>query len=51
MVSLNLQQLHEIWSVLGGKYYPSVAYRMRMITIDTIPETDGSLIKEVILNF
>ena len=51
MVSLNLQQLHEIWSVLGGKYYPSVAYRVRMITIDTIPETDGSLIKEVILNF
>lgn len=51
MVSLNLQQLHEIWSVLGGKYYPSVAYRMRMITIDTVPETEGTLIKDVILNF
>src|SRR6478752_6546088 len=22
MVSLNLQQLHEIWSVLGGRYFP-----------------------------
>jgi hypothetical protein len=51
MVSLNLQQLHEIWSVLGGKYYPSVVYRMRMVTIDTIPETEGALVKEVILNF
>ncbi len=51
MVSLNLQQLHEIWSVLGGKYYPSVAYRMRMVTIDTIPENEGTLVKEVILNF
>lgn len=51
MVSLNLQQLHEIWSVLGGKYYPSVAYKMRMVTIDTIPEADGALVKEVIVNF
>src|SRR5438105_5158471 len=25
MISLNLQQLHEIWSVLGARYFPSVA--------------------------
>ncbi|MDI3319789.1 DUF4255 domain-containing protein [Pinibacter soli] len=47
MVSLNLQQLHEIWSVLGGKYYPSVVYRMRMVTIDYVSETPGPLIKEI----
>jgi hypothetical protein len=51
MVSLNLQQLHEIWSVLGGRYFPSVAYRMRMVTIDSIPDTSGPLITEVELNF
>ena len=47
MVSLNLQQLHEIWSVLGGRYFPSVAYRMRMVTIDTIPDIKGPLVLEV----
>jgi hypothetical protein len=51
MVSLNLQQLHEIWSVLGGRYFPSVVYRMRMVTIDTIPDTSGPLVKEIELNF
>jgi hypothetical protein len=51
MVSLNLQQLHEIWSVLGGRYFPSVAYRVRMVTIDDIPDVSGSLVKEVELNF
>jgi hypothetical protein len=51
MVSLNLQQLHEVWSVLGGRYFPSVAYRMRMVTIDSIPDTSGPLVKEIELNF
>jgi len=47
MVSLNLQQLHEIWSVLGGRYYPSVAYRMRMVTIDYVSNLAGPLITEI----
>src|SRR5680860_584801 len=34
MISLNLEQLQQLWSMLGGKYHPSVAYKMRMITID-----------------
>jgi hypothetical protein len=51
MVSLNLQQLHEIWSVLGGRYFPSVAYRMRMVTIDSVTDISGPLVKEVQLNF
>jgi hypothetical protein len=51
MVSLNLQQLHEIWSVLGGRYFPSVVYRMRMVTIDSVSELSGPLVKEIELNF
>ena len=47
MVSLNLQQMHEIWTVLGGKYFPSVVYRMRMVTIDNKIEGGGPLIKEI----
>ena len=45
--SLNLQQLHEIWSVLGGRYFPSLVYQMRMVTIDYISETRGPLIEEI----
>lgn len=51
MVSLNLQQLHEIWSVLGGRYFPSVVYRMRMVTIDSVSTLSGDLVKEIDLNF
>ena len=47
MVSLNLQQLHEIWSVLGGRYFPSVAYRMRMVSIDNISVLSGPMITEI----
>ena len=47
MVSLNLQQMHEIWTVLGGKYFPSVVYRMRMVTIDYVSEIKGPLIEEI----
>lgn len=49
--SLTLQQLHEIWSVLGGRYFPSVVYRMRMVTIDYVSETQGSVIQEIQANY
>lgn len=51
MVSLNLQQLHEIWSVLGGRYFPSVVYRIRMVTIDTLTDIPGPLINQVETNY
>jgi hypothetical protein len=47
MVSLSLQQLHEIWSVLSGRYFPSVVYRVRMVTIDSVTDQSGPLIKEI----
>ncbi len=51
MISFNLEQLHQLWSMLGGKYHPSVAYRMRMITIDNASGVPGSLIKEIEANY
>lgn len=33
-VNLNLEQVHQLWTTLGGHYMPSVAFRMRMLTID-----------------
>lgn len=33
MVSLNLEQVHQLWSTLGGHYMPSVVFKLRMLTI------------------
>ncbi len=47
MISLNMEQLHQLWSMLGGKYHPSVAYKMRMITVDSVSNIIGPPIKEI----
>lgn len=51
MISLNLEQLQQLWSMLGGRYHPSVAYRVRMVTIDSEPGEPGPLIKEIEANY
>ncbi|MBC7849288.1 MAG: DUF4255 domain-containing protein [Chitinophagaceae bacterium] len=51
MISLNLEQLHQLWSMLGGKYHPSVAYKMRMVTIDSVTEESGPLITDIESNY
>ncbi len=33
--SLNLSDLSNLWSMLGGSYLPSVVYRMRVLSIDS----------------
>lgn len=33
-VNLNLEQVHQLWSTLGGHYMPSVVFKVRMLTID-----------------
>ena len=50
MISMNVEQLQLLWSMLGGKYHPSVAYRMRMVTIDSVGDETGFPITEVTLN-
>ena len=51
MISLNLEQLHQLWSMLGGRYHPSVAYRMRMVTIDSTTNQPGFPVKEIETNY
>lgn len=51
MVSFNMEQLHQLWSMLGGRYHPSVAYRVNMVTIDSVSDTGGELIKEIEANY
>ncbi len=51
MLSFNLEQLQQLWSMLGGKYHPSIAYRMRMVTIDSVSIEKGKLITEIDANY
>ena len=51
LYSLNFEQVNHLWSTLGGKYLPSVMYKVRQVTIDedaTISES--GFIKEIQLN-
>ena len=47
LVTLAFEQLQQLWSMLGGKYQPSVLYKMRMLTIDSVEDRPVALIKEV----
>ncbi|MEO5651058.1 MAG: DUF4255 domain-containing protein [Ginsengibacter sp.] len=46
--TLGFEQMNQLWSVLGGKYLPSVLYKMRLVVIDEdLPAGVGELIKNV----
>ncbi len=42
MENLNIPDLNNLWSLMGGKYLPSVLYRVRMITVDA-----GAIVQQV----
>lgn len=44
-VTFNIQELTNLWSILGGKYYPSMIIKVRMVTIDgnEIKHTAGKI--------
>jgi len=51
LFTVNFEQLNQIWSVLGGKYLPSVLYKIRQITIDDgAIDYEAGFIKEVNVN-
>ncbi len=48
LISLNFEQLNHLWGILGGKYLPSVLYKMRLITIeDGTPEAEAKPILKI----
>jgi hypothetical protein len=48
-VNLNLEQVHQLWSTLGGHYMPSIVFKMRMITIDEqVIQNEALPIKNII---
>ncbi len=48
LYTMNFEQVNHLWSTLGGKYLPSVLYKMRMVVIaDEANQSGGGLITEI----
>ena len=49
---VNFEQLNHIWATLGGKYYPSVLYKIRQLRLGSPKalEKEAPLINEIIIN-
>lgn len=51
LVTLSFEQLNHLWGVLGGKYLPSVLYKVKVIGIeDDQVDFEGGLIEQVNIN-
>ena len=44
LYSLRFEELNQMWGVLGGKYVPSVLYRIRLIALQDAPEVPAGII-------
>lgn len=52
LVNLNLEQVNQLWTTLGGHYMPSVVMKMRMFTIDEQQiQKEGLPVKEITESF
>jgi hypothetical protein len=46
--TLSLQDLNNLWGILGSKYIPSVMYKVRLVAIsDDFAEGDATLVNEI----
>lgn len=45
--SLNIEQLNHLWGILGGKYHPSVLYRLRLLPVQVDEGSEGPQVKEI----
>ena len=50
LFTLNFEQINHIWGTLGGKYLPSVMYKIRQVTVEDEDAaiTEGKFIEEII---
>lgn len=48
LYTMNFEQVNHLWSTLGGKYLPSVLYKVRVVGIeDTDKKVGGDVIREI----
>lgn len=51
LYTMNFEQVNHLWSTLGGKYLPSVLYKVRQLSVDEQAVTSESgLIREIRLD-
>jgi Pvc16 N-terminal domain len=51
LYSLNFEQINHLWSTLGGKYLPSVMYKIRQVTLDEdLMISESGFIREIRLD-
>ena len=49
--TLSMQDLNNLWGILGSKYLPSVMYKVRLVSIsEDFAEGSASLLTEIIVN-
>lgn len=49
--TLNFEQNNQLWSTLGGKYLPSVLYKVRQVSVDEAAITGGAgFMSDIIIN-
>jgi hypothetical protein len=50
--STGFEELNQLWGIMGGKYIPSVIYKMRLAYIDSIEEgMEITLVKSIEAQF
>lgn len=51
LYSLSFEQVNHLWSTLGGKYLPSVMYKIRQLSIDEdVTVSESGFVKEIQLD-
>jgi Pvc16 N-terminal domain len=51
LYNLNFEQTNHLWSVMGGKYFPSVMYKIRQVSLDeNLLTGESGFIKEIQVN-
>ena len=46
-VNLNFEELNHLWGVLGGAYFPSVLYKVRLVSIQADLAADQGEVREI----
>lgn len=47
LYSTNFTELNQLWSIMGGKYIPSIVYKMRMCFIQDTDQAPSAMIEEI----
>jgi len=47
LFSMNFEQINNLWSILGGKYLPSVLYKLRLIPVQASEPKGARVIKAI----